>query len=101
MIGMLRSRQGFCFWGTQRFKGSYPENWYFDEMDATRFTNHHAFGGGVATNSGIPELRECSEREARGVAGIRHRSVPRSSLGAIAANVESAIILERQSVPYA
>jgi hypothetical protein len=33
-----------------------------------------------------PELRERSWREARGAAGIRRRSAPRPSLGAISAN---------------
>jgi hypothetical protein len=35
-IGMLLSRHAFGFWRTQRFKGSYDENFNFDVMDATR-----------------------------------------------------------------
>jgi hypothetical protein len=65
-VGMLRSRQAFGFWGTQRFKGSHTGNLDFDEMGATRFTNDHTFAGrqiefrtapeelSVAANFGIP-----------------------------------------------
>jgi hypothetical protein len=63
---MLRSRQAFGIWGTQKFEGSCAGNFDFDETDATRFTNVHTFAGGqidfgtapeepsVATNFGIP-----------------------------------------------
>jgi hypothetical protein len=98
-VGILRSRQAFGVWEIHRFKGSYAGKSDFDDMDAICFTKGRTFMGGginfrtapeepsVAANFGIPELKE---REARGVVGIRHCSAPRSSLGAIPANAESA-----------
>jgi hypothetical protein len=69
-------------------------------MDATRFTNGQTFTGGGPNSE--PRLKnqawrstlespELREHEWRGVAGIRHRLAPRSSLGAISVNAESAI----------
>jgi hypothetical protein len=103
-FGMLRSRQGFGFRGKQRSKGSDGENFDFDEMDATRFTNGHTLADG-GSNSELRaksqpwrptmeslELRQRSECETRGAAGIRHRSAPRSLLGTVSGNAEPAMV---------
>jgi hypothetical protein len=37
------SRQTFGLYGVQKFKGSYAENFDFDEMDVAQFTNGHTF----------------------------------------------------------
>jgi hypothetical protein len=48
MVGMLRSKQAFGFWGKQRLEGGYTGNFGFNGMDTTQFTNGYTFAGGRA-----------------------------------------------------